>query len=144
MEIDKLSLEISDYLKSLDLKLYKLSYIKKDNTIQIMLDESLDLDKLENVSNQISEYMDGLDIDLDNYLLDITNVGIEKPIETKEDIDKAIGQYVFIKTKTDSINGTLVKFADDKVYIEYLDKTRKKIKEFDYQEIKQLRYAVKF
>lgn len=144
MNIEKLKEELESFLKNEGLKLYDLHYQKSEQILTVMLDESLDLDALEIVSQKVSEFMDKHDEDFDKYILDVTTVGAERPIKNEDEVIKAINSYVFVKTKTESYNGTLTKYEEGKLYLDYMDKTRKKQAVIDYKEVKQMRYAIKF
>ncbi len=144
MNLTKLKEDTVKFLENEGLKLYDLTYDTKEETLTVMLDESMDLDKLEEVSNKISDFMDGHDEELGKYILDVTTVGAERPIRNEEEVKAAVGSYVFVKEKKESYNGTLKKYEDGKIYLEYLDKTKKKEAVIDYKEVKVMRYAIKF
>ena len=149
MPEDKLKLEEIKEALSKDIEkegyhLYDLTYQKKDKILTCLLDESLDLDTIEILSEKISSFMDKYDEDFDEYLLDVSSVGIERPIRNEEELLKAVGSYIFVKTKEDRLNGTLLAYEDGMLKIEYQDKNRKKTKEIAYKAIRQLRYAVRF
>lgn len=144
MNLKKTEEELKKHLKKKKLRLYSVCFNKTDKTLTVMLDESLDLKKLETISQDLSEFMDSIDEDFDSYILDVTTVGAERPIVTFDEVIDATGQYVFIKTKNESLYGTLTKVEDEKLYVEYLDKNRKKSSVIDYKDVKQMRYAIKF
>lgn len=144
MNLDNLKKDLNDYLKGEGLKLYDLSYQKSEQILTVMLDESLDLNAIEEISSKISDFMDKHDSEFDNYILDVTTVGAERPIKNEDEVNKAIGSYVYVKTKEESLNGTLTDYKEGKLYLEYMDKTRKKQAVIDYKEVKQMRYAIKF
>lgn len=144
MNLDDLKKKLELFLKKEGLTLYDLSYQKGDHILSVVLDEKLDLEKIEPISNKISEFMDKNDEEFDNYILDVTTVGAERPINNVDEVLKAINSYVYIETKKESYNGMLIEFKDEKITIEYMEKTRKKIAVIDYKEVKQMRYAIKF
>ena len=144
MNLQKIKDELKAFLKKEDMKLYDLSYKRKDNILEVTLDESLDLNELEVISNKISNFMDSIDEDMDQYLLDVNTVGIERPIRNLEEVKKAIGNYVFIKTKDKAINGNLISLEEEVLTVSYKDKTTVKQLKIDYKDVKEMRYAVKF
>ena len=144
MELTNIQKCLEEFLSKKDLKLFEVSYFKKDSILQVMLDESLDLDNIEIISNEISSYLDTIDIDLDSYLLDVTTVGSERPIRNESELKDSVGSYIYIKTKEEELNGTLEKFEEGILTISYKEKTKNKIKTISYTDIKKIRHAIKF
>ena len=145
MDLKVIEKDLSDYCKTNNLNLFEVSYSKKEQTLSIILDEKLDMDKLEEVSNDLSNYMDKYNDDFEeNYILDVSTVGVERPIRNEDEINKAIGEYIYIKTKDEETYGYLRKFENDILFVEYKEKTKDKIKNIEYSKVKKVRYAVKF
>ena len=145
MKLDSIKAKLEDYLKEKKLKLFEITYSKKDETLSILLDEKLDLDKLEEVSNDISDYLDKFEDEFeDNYILDVSTIGAERPIRNKKELEKAVGEYIYVKTKEVEYYGTLLDYTDGIINLEVMDKTKKKNVSVDYSKTKQVRYAVKF
>ncbi len=144
MKLEEIKEALAKDIEKEGYHLYDLTYLKKDKILTCLLDESLDLDAIEKLSQKISVFMDKYDEDFDEYLLDISCVGIERPIRNEDELLKAVGSYVFVKTKDDKLNGTLLAYENGVLKLEYQDKNKKKIKEIAYSAVKQLRYAVRF
>lgn len=144
MELKKLKDELTADIKELGYTLYSLSFDEKENILQVLIDESLDLNSISILSEKISSIMDKYDAEFGNYLLDVSSVGIERPIRNEEEVMKAIGSYVFVKTKDFKSNGTLIDFKDGRLSLEYLDKNIKRKAVIEYKDVRQLRFAVKF
>ena len=145
MELENIKLHLEKYLEEKKLKLFEISYHKKDETLSILLDEKMDMDELEKVSNDISNYLDKYEDEFDeNYILDVSTVGIERPIRNEDELTKAIGEYIYVKTKDSEFNGTLKDYKDGIIHLQIMDKTRTKNIEVEYQKVKKVRYAVKF
>ena len=144
MKLDDLKKEIKGFLKEKDLKLYDVSYDKKDGILSIILDETLEMKRLEEVSQLLSDFMDMHDEDFDNYILDVSNIGLERPIRNKKEREDAVGAYVYVKTKDSEYNGTLEKYEAGILTVSYKDKTRSKKVDIGEKEIKEMRYAVNF
>jgi len=144
MNLEKLKEEIKNFLKKSGYQLYDVTYQKNDSILSVVLDEVLDLKKVEEISNELSTYMDTIDQDMGNYILDVSTVGCEKPIRNEEEIKKAIGSYIYLKTKEVELNGTLLSFEENVIELEYKDKTRVKKMTINYKDVKQMRYAIKF
>lgn len=145
MKLDSIKEKLEDYLKQKNLKLFEITYSKKDEILSILLDEQLDLDKLEEISNDISTYLDKYEDEFDdNYILDVSTVGAERPIRNEDDLNRAVGEYIYVKTKESEYYGTLLDYTDGIIHLEVMEKTKKKNVSVDYSKTKQVRYAVKF
>lgn len=144
MDLSEIKSSLSKDLLKLGYHLYSLDYKKKEKILEVLIDESLDLNEITDLSEKVSKIMDKYDEDLNEYLLDVASAGCERQIKTKEDIEKAINSYVYLKTNDLEINGTIKSFKDGVIEIEYLDKTRKKNVNVNESDVKELRYAVKF
>ena len=144
MEVNTFKEALSKDIESVGYHLYSLTYKKKDNILEVLIDESLDLDGISRLSELISGFMDKYDKDFDEYLLDVSCAGCERRIRNEDELRRAAGEYVHIKTKEFEEDGYLKSFENGKVTVEYMDKTRKKAVTVNYDDIKMIRYAVKF
>ena len=84
----------------------------------------------------------------EQYLLEVTSPGLERPLKTKEALEGAVGKYVNISLykaveKQKVFEGNLVGFEEDVLTIEYMDKTRKKTVDIPYNLVSKARLAVK-
>ena len=144
MEVNTFKEALSKDIESVGYHLYSLTYKKKDNILEVLIDESLDLDGISRLSELISGFMDKYDEDFDEYLLDVSCAGCERRIRNEDELRRAVGEYVHIKTREFEEDGYLKSFENCKVTVEYMDKTRKKAVTVNYDDIKMIRYAVKF
>lgn len=145
MELNKIKDIIKEYLNNKTLKLFDLSYQKIDKTLTVLLDEKLDMNDIENISNELSEYLDNYANEFeDNYILDVSTVGVERPIRNKDELNEAVGEYIYVETKENNYYGTLKSFEEDMLNLEVTNKTRKDVISIDYKEVNYVRYAVKF
>lgn len=144
MELNKIRKDLELFLEEKGLHLFDCSFNKHEAIFSILIDETLNMDELESLSNDLSKFMDKYDEEFDNYILDVSNVGIERPIRNDEEIIKAINSYIYVKTKDKELNGTLKSFENDELLISYKDKTRSKEITLNKKDIKKIRYAVNF
>ena len=145
MNLDNIKDNLSKFITSKNLKVFEISYNKNETTLSILLDEDMKMDDIEKISNEISEYLDQYENEfVDNYILDVSTVGAERPIKNEEEVIQAVGKYVFVKTKESTINGDLEKYEEGKLYLSYKDKTKISKAVIDYKDVKQMRYAIKF
>ncbi|MDO4198582.1 MAG: hypothetical protein Q4D13_06315 [Erysipelotrichaceae bacterium] len=145
MELKKIESDLKTFLDEKGRHLFEVKYHKKDTTLSILLDDTLNMDELEKISEELSEYMDKYEDEFeDNYILDVSTVGVERPIRNEDDLIKAVGSYIYVKTKENEYNGTLKEYKDGIMTLEVKDKTRKKDVSIEYKNTKKVRYAVEF
>lgn len=145
MNLESIRSKLEEYFSDKQLKLYDIAYQKQDQTLSILLDEKLDMDKLEEISNDVSTYLDKYEDEFeDNYILDVSTVGAERPIRNEDELNGAIGEYIYVKTKENEYYGTLKDYTDGIIHLEVMDKTKVKNVSVDYSKTKKVRYAVKF
>jgi len=145
MELEKIKSVLAEYLTKNNYKLFDVTYHKSEATLSVILDEKLDMDQLEQISNMLSEFMDNYEQEIDdNYILDVSTVGLERPIRSEQELVEAIDQYIYVKTKEQELYGYLKKFENGILSIAYKDKTRDRMMNVEYIKIKKVRYAVKF
>lgn len=145
MELNKIKDIIKEYLNKKALKLFDISYQKADKTLTVLLDEKFDMNDIEQISNELSEYLDNYADEFeDNYILDVSTVGVERPIRSKDELNEAVGEYIYVETKENNYYGTLKSFEEDTLHLEVTNKTRKDVISIDYKEVNYVRYAVKF
>lgn len=144
MEIKELKENLTRDLTSLGYVLYDLSYEKKNRILHVVIDKQMDLNEVSELSRKVSSIMDLYDEDMDEYLLDVCSVGIEKEIRSKEELLAAVGSYIYVKTKELKVNGDLVEFKDDVLTLETKEKNITKTIKINYNDVKFVRYAYKF
>ena len=144
MDLKKLKEDLKKDLDDIGYKLYDLSYEKKDSILHVTIDKPMDLNEIEDLSKKVSIIMDKYDEDMDEYLLDVSSVGIERPIRSKDELVLAIGSYIYVKTKDFKLYGDLVDFKDNILTLNTKDKNITKTLKINYDELKFVRYAVKF
>ena len=109
----------------------------------------LDMDTCVAVSELISDKLDEVDPIKEEYILEVSSPGIEKPLKTFEQVEKSIGEYVYAKFKNPKsglheVEGYLKSIEDQQLEFEYLVKNIKKKIVVDYDNIQFIRLAVKF
>ena len=112
-------------------------------------DGNLDMDTCVAVSEAVSEKLDELDLIKDEYYLEVSSPGIEKPLKTFEQVEAHVGSYVHIDLKNpqngiDSLEGTLASIDGKELLIQYMVKAVRKKMTINYDDIKFIRLAVKF
>lgn len=123
-----------------------------DYVLSILIDKpgGITVEDTAELTNVISPLLDDIKPDPfpEQYMLEVSSPGLERPLKTKESLKQAVGLYINV-TLYQSINkvkmfeGTLLSFEDDLLVIDYLDKTRHKKVEILYKTVAKARLAVK-
>lgn len=123
-----------------------------DYVLSILIDKpgGITVEDTAELTNVISPLLDDIKPDPfpEQYMLEVSSPGLERPLKTKESLKQAVGLYINV-TLYQSINkvkmfeGTLLSFEDDLLVIDYLDKTRRKKVEIPYKTVAKARLAVK-
>ena len=131
-----------------------MEYVKDKNDmyLRIYIDKNnghLDMDNCVAVSELISEKLDEMDPIQDEYYLEVSSPGIEKPLKTFEQVQNSIGEYVYAKlidpkAGMHEVEGYLKSIEGQKLEFEYMVKNIKKHIVVDYDNIQFIRLAVKF
>ena len=80
----------------------------------------------------------------DNYFLDVSTVGAERPIRNEKELMEALGEYIYVKTKDKEYYGTFTSYNNGVMNLKVKEKTREKDVSVNYRDTKKVRYAVKF
>lgn len=152
--LEKIKEIILPLIEQNDCYLDDIEYIKDKNDmyLRIFIEKNnghLDMDTCVTVSELISDKLDEVDPIKDEYYLEVSSPGIEKPLKTFEQVQKSVGEYVYVKLKDPKaglceIEGYLTSINGKELEFEYLVKNIKKHIVIDYDNIKLIRLAVKF
>lgn len=123
---------------------------KGDLFLQIVVDrfDPISLDDIVAISNEISPILDENDPIKDNYFLDVTSLGAEKPIKL-EHLDKYINKYVNLHVINpikgeNYLEGNIDSVNNDTLILSYKIKTRLVRVEIPRKDIDKARLAIKF
>lgn len=147
--IEKIKEIILPYLEKEQVILFDIEYVFEDNEniLRIYIDndeENMDLLTCVNISEGISKLLDENDpIDVP-YSLEVSSPGAERPLRNIEEVNKAVGKYIYLETSDQAYYGTLLNCCDGVLEIQYLVKNIKKKTTINYQDIKNIRLAIKF
>ena len=141
---------IKDELAKVGYELYSLKYSARNKTLEIVVDrvEPINLDDITNISTLISDLLDKHDFTENPYTLDVSSLGVEKPIKLSE-LNKYEGRYVNLHLSNpfkgkNILEGDLVEVKDDKITLTYREKTRLIKCEINRGDIEKARLAIKF
>lgn len=150
-EIEKL---VSPIVEELKLELVDIEFLKegRDWFLRIYIDNpdgSIDIDQCAQVSEKLSDELDRTDPITQNYFLEVSSPGAERPLKKEEDYVQAVGQFVFIKTYEaidgmKAFEGYLVANGSDTVEVKMRIKTREVTVLIDKEKIALARLAIDF
>lgn len=123
-----------------------------DYVLSILVDKAsgITVEDTAELTELISPLLDTISPDpfSDQYMLEVSSPGLERPLKTAESLKAAVGSYINVSLyraidKVKVFQGDLVAFDGDTLTIDYLDKTRHKTVEIPYQAVAKARLAVK-
>lgn len=140
-------------IQELGLELVEIEFVKEGKNwfLRVYIDKEngVDIEDCGIVSERLSEKLDELDPITQNYFLEVSSPGAERPLKKAKDFEKAIGKNVFIKTYEPidgekGFEGTLLEYDGQTVKVEMKIKTRKKVIEIPFEKVASARLAVIF
>ncbi|WP_438478798.1 ribosome maturation factor RimP [Streptococcus pluranimalium] len=123
-----------------------------DYVLSILVDKpgGISVDDTAELTDVISPLLDTIKPDPfpEQYFLEVSSPGLERPLKTKEALENAVGSYVNVSLykaidKVKVFEGDLLAFDGENLTIDYLDKTRHKTIDIPYQTVAKARLAVK-
>ena len=152
----KITKEIKDLCQKraeeLELEFKEVIFVRESgmSILRVIVDKKgkLTTDDCSDLSMLISDDLDMLDIEIDNYYLEVTSPGIERKLEFSE-LNEVLGSYVFVKLYRKiqgekEFYGDLVSYEEDKVTLKINFSGRFKNVEFEKKDIALIRMAIKF
>ena len=152
MELVKLQELVQIKLNELGFELISLNLTsnKGEKVLSIVVDrvEPIDMNAIVDLSHKLNEYFDELDPIEEEYNLDISSLGAEKPLKVEE-LDKYVNRYVNVRLKNpingeNIYEGTLAAVGEENITLSYRQKTRTKTVDITKSNISKIRLAIKF
>ena len=141
---------LETHLKENDLKLFEYNFVKEDGNLilRVIIDKpdgGVDINLLGQINEYLSEALDQYDSDMEEYFLEVSSLGAERELKTKEDIIKAKDKYIHVELKLNKIiyEGYMVDANDTDITVRVNFKGRFKNITIKHEEIKFIRLAVK-
>lgn len=149
--LEQIKVLIEELLTKEGYSLYSLKLNKgKTMTLEIVIDRDapIGFDDIGVISTKISNLLDNHDFTSSSYMLDVSSLGIEKPIDVTK-LEKYKDQYINIHLthpyKGESyLEGTLVDVNDKTIKLFYFIKGKKTTSEIEREYIDKARLAIKF
>lgn len=141
-------------VEELNLELVDIEFVKEGRNwfLRVYVDNPeapIDIDSCAVVSEKLSEILDKNDPIEQNYFLEVSSPGAERPLKKEKDFEKALGSYIYIKTyepieDEKEFEGYLNAYDDEQVTIEIKIKTRRKTIVIERSKIAVIRLAIDF
>lgn len=141
-EAQKLNLTIEDII---------WETVQHHNYLRVIADSkpALTIDECSALNEALSLRLDQSDPIEDEYFLEVSSPGLERPLKKPEDFLRFIGSYIYLKTYQ-AINGkkefygTLSDYTEVALKITLVIKNQETVYEIKHEQISQVRLAVKF
>lgn len=146
--IDTVSEMVQPILDNLQLELVDIEFVKEGPSwflrVFIDSDDGVDIEECAKVSEALSEKLDEADPIKQNYFLEVSSPGAERPLKKEADFMKALGKNVYIKTYepiegNKEFEGELSAFDGENVEVAVMIKTRRKTINIPYDKVAKAR-----
>lgn len=145
---------VTPIVADLNLELVDVEFVKEGRNyfLRVYVDTvegGIDIDQCAQVSERLSAILDEKDPIEQNYYLEVSSPGAERPLKKEEDFKKAIGQYIYIKTyepvkEMKEFHGYLTAYNEEDLEMEIRIKTRKLKVQIEKEKVAQARLAIDF
>lgn len=146
MQIEKIKEKLNPLLSPHQLSIYSIKTKKEfgESILEILIDgEAVDTNLLESIHLKLLDELTDDELD-PNYFLELSTVGIERPLNTPKDFEHAVSKYIYIESTKYQGNATLLSYQNDIIEIEINLKGRMKKLTINQTEVQFARLAVKF
>lgn len=150
-EIEQL---VAPILQELQLELIDIEFVKegRDWFLRLYIDTpegGIDIDQCAVVSERLSAVLDETDPIEQNYYLEVSSPGAERPLKKEEDFKRAVGKYIYVKTyepikDIKEFQGYLKSYTEQGLEMEIKIKTRKVNVFIEKEKIAKARLAIDF
>jgi len=150
-QVEELALPV---VQDLGLELVDIEFLKegRDWFLRVYIDTpegNIDIDQCAQVSERLSEELDRTDPIPQNYFLEVSSPGAERPLKKEEDFEKAVGRYIYVKTYEPvdgmkEFEGHLIANGPDVIEMQIRIKTRTLTVSIAKDKIAVARYAIDF
>ena len=149
--IEQLLIPIVD---ELNLELVDVEFVKEGRNyyLRVYVDTpegGIDIEQCVQVSERLSAVLDEEDPIEQNYYLEVSSPGAERPLKKEEDFKKAVGKYIYVKTyepvkDMKELQGYLTAYTEQGLEMEIRIKTRKVNVLIEKEKVAQARLAIDF
>lgn len=141
-------------VEELNLELVDVEFVKEGRNwfLRVYVDTpegGIDIEQCAQVSERLSLLLDENDPITQNYYLEVSSPGAERPLKKDADFEKAIGKFIYVKTyepvkDMKEFQGYLTSYDEHTLVIEVRIKTRKLTVTVEQEKIALARLAIDF
>nr|WP_106784268.1 ribosome maturation factor RimP [Lysinibacillus timonensis] len=145
---------VTPILEELNLELVDIEFLKEGRNwfLRVYIDTpdgGIDIDQCALVSERLSVVLDEKDPIEQNYYLEVSSPGAERPLKKESDFEKAVGKFIYVKTyepikDMKEFEGYLKAYNEDGLEMEVRIKTRKINVFIEKDKIAKARLAIDF
>ncbi|KYD00044.1 ribosome maturation factor RimP [Heyndrickxia sporothermodurans] len=144
---------VTPIIQDMKLDLVDIEYVKEGKNwfLRVFIDKEngIDIEECGIVSERLGEKLDELDPIPNNYFLEVSSPGAERPLKKEKDFKQAVGKNVNISTYEQidgekQFEGKLLDFDGQTLKLEMKIKTRTKEVEIPYEKVAKARLAILF
>ncbi len=135
--------QLRPFIEELNYYLYDIESVKEagNDILRVMIenDSYINIDDCIKVSHAISDKLDEIDPFKEPYMLEVTSAGAERELRNSEEIKRAVGKPVYIKTLEQKLEGKLQKFKDNVLTVKIKNKT---VHDVNYMDVEFIRLTI--
>ncbi|MFB7155329.1 MULTISPECIES: ribosome maturation factor RimP [unclassified Lysinibacillus] len=141
-------------VEELNLELVDVEFVKEGRNwfLRVYVDTpegGIDIEQCAQVSERLSLLLDENDPITQNYYLEVSSPGAERPLKKDTDFEKAIGKFIYVKTYESikdmkEFQGYLTSYDEHTLVMEVRIKTRKITITIEQEKIALARLAIDF
>ncbi|MFU8786451.1 MAG: ribosome maturation factor RimP [Candidatus Izemoplasmataceae bacterium] len=144
--MEKLKNDIQKIVEDLGFELYDLLYEKREEegkvlSVEIDHEKGIDIDDCVKVSETVSLYLDETDPIEEAYSLEVISAGAERLLRNDEEIKRALGKYIYVKTFDQELSGILESLTNETITVKEKNRRTHTILK---AEITTIRLAINF
>ncbi|WP_352417845.1 ribosome maturation factor RimP [Proteiniborus sp.] len=118
---------VSPIIEKYDFELVDVEYVKEgpNQFLRVFIDKpgGVTIDDCQKVSEQLSDFLDEKDPIEDNYFLEVSSPGLDRPLKNNQDLERSIGKDVEVSLYRQlngkkKYTGKLIKFNDENIFIQ--------------------------
>lgn len=109
---------------------FLVELVEKDRIVQVFFDSDtqVTLERCQRLSRKIEEYIEEKKLLPENYKLDVSSPGLDRPLKYKRQYKKNIGRKLQLKLEDETIEGVLQEVGEDEIVLK-AKKSKKEYKE---------------
>jgi len=153
--VDEVRTVVQSIVDEQNFELVDMEFVKEGKNwfLRIFIDKpgGIDIEECALISEKVSDALDAMDPDPipQEYFLEVSSPGAERPLKNEEDMQNAIGKYVHLSfyqaiDGEKFYEGTLKEITDEIVVLTIRIKTRTKDIEIQRNQIANARLAIQF